>query len=496
MSVVKQQSLQSSTIQIMGAMIGALSTIFIYPLDFELYGLYGFLTNTASLLVPFVSLGFGSALLRYFPYFKNKERRHFGFFGFVFCGYAAGIVLFASVFLYFYPAWSRFLTQGDQHMMEYIPYVLPLTVLYVVFDLFTSMSVNFQRITLPALLIFIMKLLLPLIFILTFREYLNRNQFIQLIGVYYILVILMLAYYLKSRESLHYGFRNEVILHPLRGQILRFAMFSIIGGASAILALRIDSILITSILGPAANGQFTLAIFMSNVAYIPAAALTDSLNAVVSAWSKLQNKPELQTVYAKSSRNMLIPTLWVSLCIFCSFQSLSRIMPNSETVAGIEWVLGFLLLARIIDAATGVNHHILSYSRHYALEMYLLLLMAGLNLLFNYFWIPAYGIAGAAAATLLSVCLYNILKTIMVYAIMKIHPFSKNLMWILICGLLTGLVFYWLPVRMHPLLNILVISSGVSLCFLGTILACDWSPELKQMIERMLRQLIYKIKAS
>ena len=78
MSHTKNQSFDSSMIQILAAAIGALSTLFVYPKNLELYGVYGFLSNTASLLAPFISLGFGNVLLRYYPYYKDEGSGHHG----------------------------------------------------------------------------------------------------------------------------------------------------------------------------------------------------------------------------------------------------------------------------------------------------------------------------------------------------------------------------------------------------------------------------------
>jgi len=489
MEVVRKQSIQSSVIQISGALIGALSTIFIYPLDLSLYGIYGFLTNTASLLVPFISLGFGAVLLRYFPYFNNPERKHFGFFGFISTGYALGIILFTIAFAVLFPFIYHFLTKQDPQIGMYVIYILPITILYVIFELFTNISMNFQKITVPALSIFLMKIFLPLIFILCVRQYLDRIQFVLMICLYYAGVIVMLVIYLKKIGKLDFSFNKKIFFHPLRNQMFQFAGYSVLGGASAIFALRIDSILITSLKGAEANGLFTLAIFISNVAFIPATALTESLNAVVSSFSKQSNTEELQMIYSKSSRNMLIPTLWIGLCIYSSFLSLSQLMPNSEKVVFIHFVIGWLLLARIIDAATGVNHHILTYSKYYPIELYLLLLMAMLNIAFNYILIPIYGIHGAAFASFVSICIYNILKTLMVYIKIGIHPLSMSLWKILFLGLGIAFAAGQIDLSFHPLINIFLISGIISILFLGTIYFFRLSEEFNETIESFYRKV-------
>lgn len=64
-------------------------------------------------------------------------------------------------------------------------------------------------------------------------------------------------------------------------------------------------------------------------------------------------------------------------------------MPNPDELIKMG-SLAWLLLARIVDAATGINHYILAYSKYYVLELYLLVLMAVLNIAFNLSLIPQF----------------------------------------------------------------------------------------------------------
>ncbi len=485
MESVRRQSIQTSIVHIVGSVIGALSTVFIYPMDLQLYGIYGFLTNTASLLIPFISLGFGAVLLKFFPYFNDPASKHKGFFGFILSAYAFGIILFAVLFTLLFPWIYLVFTQHQLDSGWYIIYLLPITILYVIFEYFTNLCINFQRITIPAITVFLMKFFLPLIFLLCVKEYIDQLSFVQLICVYYMLVIGILIYYLQRIGKLQIRFSKELFYHPMRKPMFRFALFSLLGGTSAVLALRIDSILITSMNGTEANGLFTLAIFISNVAFIPALAITDSLNSVIASFSKSRDQVMLQDMYSKSSRNMLIPTIWIALCIYSGFISLSQLMPNSEKVALIHMVIGWLLLARIIDAATGVNHYILSYSKFYPIELYLLILMAVLNIGFNFLLIPKYGIQGAAFATFLSVSIYNILKTMLVYIKLGLHPFSKSLNIILIIGIVLVVLFNTIQFSENAIVNILLMSISISCLFFGLIYIFKLSPELNKMIQSL-----------
>ncbi len=489
LDAIRKQSLLSTIIQILGAALGGLSTIFIYPKDLSLYGVYGFLTNAASLLVPFISLGFGAVLLRYYPYFKKDKEEANQLFGFVFGAYLLGICLFAILFFSLYPWIQSFINPSNDSIHGYLFYILPFSILYVIFELFSNIFVNFQKLAWPAFLVFLMKLLLPFLFILSVRKFISENQFIVLICIYYVLAILILYLRISKTEKFKIRIHPDVWNIAGRNQMIRFALLSLFGGASAIFALRIDSVLVTSFIGTHANGLFTLAVFISNVAFIPASALTDGLNAIVSGLSKDNDKNELLKIYSKSSINMLIPTVWISICIYTGFNYLSQLMPHPEEVFNIKLVLGWLLLARIVDAATGINHYMLAYSKYYVFELYLLVLMAVLNVAFNFALIPLMGISGAACATFLSICIYNLIKTIVVYRTIGLHPFSKAWVYLVLLTIACFGFLTQIQLNCNPLISLCLQAIMSSVLFLGLVYLFKISPDFNLILKKGMEKI-------
>src|SRR5690554_3115554 len=73
--------------------------MFIYPLDWELYGEIQFSLSTAILLSAFFSLGSHSLANKYFPYFESTKTK--GFLSLLFIYSAVNIILI-SVLLYIF----------------------------------------------------------------------------------------------------------------------------------------------------------------------------------------------------------------------------------------------------------------------------------------------------------------------------------------------------------------------------------------------------------
>lgn len=207
-TIIRKQGFFFALISYIGVAIGIFSTLFIYPRNLELYGLYGFLTNTASLFTPFITLGFGTVLIRYSPFFKDKQNQKSGFFYFILAGYGIGMIFFTLLFLSIKPWYIRQIEAHSDTIANYSFFLLPLTLLYVLFDLMGICSVNKKQIALPALLQNLMKIILPFIFILSLKDYLNVSQFIFCILSYYLGITIFLFLKLKSENPSFFSFNS------------------------------------------------------------------------------------------------------------------------------------------------------------------------------------------------------------------------------------------------------------------------------------------------
>ena len=79
----------------MGVAIGFVSLMFIQPnlLKAEELGLTRILIAAASLLATILPLGVSSVTTRFFPYFRNEEKQHYGYFGFMMLFPLVGTIL-------------------------------------------------------------------------------------------------------------------------------------------------------------------------------------------------------------------------------------------------------------------------------------------------------------------------------------------------------------------------------------------------------------------
>ena len=85
MGVIRRQGIKNTITGYLGILIGFVNLIVIQPhfLTKEELGLTRILYSFSLLVAMFVPLGIGNATLKYFPLFKDEEKKNHGFFGFM-----------------------------------------------------------------------------------------------------------------------------------------------------------------------------------------------------------------------------------------------------------------------------------------------------------------------------------------------------------------------------------------------------------------------------
>ena len=108
-------------------------------------------------------------------------------------------------------------------------------------------------------------------------------------------------------------------------------------------------------------------------------------------------------------------------------------------------------------------------------------------ILLNRLLIGSMGIQGAALATLIVVALFSLLKIIYVNKKMKMQPFTKKTATLL--GLITFLflIFYFIDLPFHSLVNILIKSCLITFIFVFTVVKLKLSDDMNLMVKRYFK---------
>ena len=141
-------------------------------------------------------------------------------------------------------------------------------------------------------------------------------------------------------------------------------------------------------------------------------------------------------------------------------------------------------LVRLFDSFLGINTAILYNSRYYVTLLVMGVFLALLTIVLNAILIPIMGLEGAALATFCSVLLYNASKLVFVKWKFGLTPWSINSLKVVLLGLGTYLLLFWVVLPFHPLINIVVKSIGIGLIYLGGVIWFRISEDLVELIYR------------
>ncbi|MBO5961401.1 MAG: polysaccharide biosynthesis C-terminal domain-containing protein [Paludibacteraceae bacterium] len=105
---------------------------------------------------------------------------------------------------------------------------------------------------------------------------------------------------------------------------------------------------------------------------------------------------------------------------------LFRIIPNGEQYAAAKWVVFVLSLSKLYNSICSIGLSVLNYSRFYYYSLIFSALFTVLSIVFNNWFIPVWGMEGAAFATFAASFIYYSLLLLLNYVKLRTSPLSFN----------------------------------------------------------------------
>src|ERR1700712_909174 len=156
MNLLQRQGFLNSLILYAGIALGFFNLIILFQryLTIEQIGFFNLMIAITFLYAQFASFGLSNVILKYFPYYKNEDKGHGGFIGFVILWALCGFVIFTVVFLLFKNSIILFYQQkkGASLLVQYFYYLVPLSFLTMVFATLESLASTIFKNVLPSFL--------------------------------------------------------------------------------------------------------------------------------------------------------------------------------------------------------------------------------------------------------------------------------------------------------------------------------------------------------
>ncbi|REJ82305.1 MAG: hypothetical protein DWQ44_07950 [Bacteroidetes bacterium] len=483
MGVIKRQGIKNTIIAYTGMAIGFLNLIVIQPhfLTKEELGLTRILYSFALLLAMMVPLGIGNATVKFFPLFKDPDRKNHGFFGFMSLFPLVGYIITAAlIFIFKDFILDQFRTESPL-FLEFFDYVFPL----IFFNAFIAVfavycNVNFKT-TIPTFLNDILVRVLTVILVsVYYLKWLSLDGFIAWFTAIYGIQLGLLLLYIFIFDKPKIKIDWWVIREKKFFELMRYGLLLWFAGVASLGLKYFDSIMIGKFMALSFVGIYTIAAFVPTIIEAPLNAFERIAGSKIAfAWSE-NDLSQIQSIYQKSSLYMFMAGGFLFLLVNLNIHTLLQFLPEGYQQG--ELVVIIISIGTLYNMATGLNAPVLFNSDKYRYGAVYLIVLAIVILSLQMLLIPLFGIYGAAIATSVAAFIYNSLLLFTVWKFFKLQPFDKNNLWVLFSIMLVFAALFFIPHHHSRYLDILLRSGLATLMYFSLIRYKGLLPDFGDMM--------------
>lgn len=474
-----------------GVAVGFLTTFFVLTrfLSAEEIGLARVLLDAAVLFVGFAQLGTSSSVIRFYPYFRTPDGGTHGFFFWAMVIPLSGFVLFALLFWAFRGQVEVWFGGKSPLFVEYFPYVFPLAFGMLYQTVFETCSNVRMRIVVPRAVreVGVRVGLLVCYLAYAFRL-LSTDGFVCSLCVVYAAAAVVNAgyFFFISRVSLRPDIPFLRANRTLVRSSVLYTLFLVASALASVLAPVLSSFFITAKMGLDYTGIYAIATYMAVMVSIPYRSLTAIASPQLSQAVKDGDTEQASVLMKQVTGNTLLVGMCVFLLIWLNMDLIYHILPNGSTYAVARPVVFVLGLGQLLLATFSFSLSALNYSRFYAFSLAYSVVLTVSVVLFNNWFIPRWGMMGAALGSLLSYVLYFALVLLTVCRRLHVPPFARTQGWMLLLFAAVLLVNVPLAAWMEEL-NIWLGSILRTVLLFGFFVLAAWKLTLSPELNALLR---------
>jgi O-antigen/teichoic acid export membrane protein len=488
MGIVIRQSAWATIITYLGVGIGYINILILFPkyMSPEEVGLVRIIQDAAMLMVPIAQLGVSQMTLRFFPEYKDTKNFQ-AFINLILLFTVVALSIFSLAYNLLNQQIINFFSAQSPRVVFYLGTILLLIWIMSVHQLLVALSNSLLNIVLPNFLKEVwLRFLTFLALILFALRIIDFDQFIVLLVGSYALNLLIIAIYLLQKRILNVkvglGLPSKHLIAPM----IRYALITFLGASGILIVGKVDSLMVTGMLGLSENAIYTTAFYIAVLIELPKRAVAQISTPLISRSFEVGNLQEVKAIYQKSALNNLIIGLLIFIGLWINLENLYTLVPNSKIYSVGSMVVLIVGFGKLFDMASGVNGEIIIMSRHYKVNVYLIVLLASVTILANYILIPIYGLIGAAVGSAIALLAFNIAKFSFLIIKMKIQPFSQWTFVTLLIGLLVLIIGIYLPPLNNVYVDILYRSAVVTTVYGALVYVLKVSPEINSIIDKVI----------
>jgi O-antigen/teichoic acid export membrane protein len=481
MGIVLKQSFKNTITIYIAFAIGGINALFLYTsfLSESYYGLVTFLLSTSNLLMPLTAFGVQYTILKFFSSYQTRKEKD------VFLSSVILLPLFIAIPIavvgnVFYQEISAFLSLKNPVVKSYTFVIYWVAVATAYFEIFYAWAkVQLQSVYGNVLKEMFSRVASMLLLFSVYFEWIAPNDFVYyLVAAYFIRLLLMAAYALKL-----YRPKFTLSLPKNYKEILKYSVFILLAGAAGTILLDIDKFMIPQKEAIALTAYYAVAVYIGSVVETPGRAMSQILQPLVAKALNEQNWTEVKSLYLKSSINLFLIAGLIFLLINVNVRELYSLLPEKYS-GGIHVVL-LISLAKLYHMLLGANGAIISNSKYYKILLPYGVAMAVTVYVLNDHLIDWLSIEGAALSTFLVVLVFNTIKLVYVHQKFGFFPFVKKTGILCLLLLLFFFGFKFWDFTFHPVVNILLKSALLTVCYFGIVCKLKISEDVNALIARV-----------
>ena len=465
--------------------IGFVSLLFIQPnlLKPEELGLTKIFIAAASLIATILPLGVSSVTTKFFPYFRNAEKKHHGYFGFMLLfplmgAVVCGILIYAFKNLII----SEYINQSYL-FTQYFDLLLPFAIIMGInMTLNAYCSSLFKTTIISFFESIVSRILFIVIIIFYYFHWIDLTRLMYLFVAIYLVQVIAMVIYIYSIDKPSFKIDSEILNSVGAGKLITFGLLLTLTNFSSIGLKHLDSIMIGKYMNLDYVGIFTLAAFIGLVIEIPLSSLERITHTKIAQAWVTKDVESIKKIYYQSVKYLILIGGLLLVGIITNISDLLSLLPapyqQGATVAVIACVGAFL------NVATGVNTSILFSSEKYIYGTYLLFMLLILAVTLNIILIPLYGITGAALATVISSVIYNGIKYFIILKNFKMQPYNLSTLKILLVIALSFSVAFIIPSYTNAIVSMIIKSSVITLVYGISVYVLNIIPEYHKYVNR------------
>ena len=460
MGVVIKQSIRGTIVNYLGIAIGFLTTFFILTayLTQEEIGLSRVLIDAAILFSSFAQLGTGASIIRFFPFFKDEEQKHHGFFFWTLIVPLVGFLVFLIVAKLLQNTIIHTFSRNSELFVTYYRFVFPLALFMLYQGVFEANANVLMRIVVPKFVREVgVRIGLLIIYLLYgYWHVINLDGLVIGFCITYFIAAVIDFFYLFTLGKISFKPDFKIFTKPLLKDIGFYTLFLLLNAITVNVMPMLNTFFLSAGMGLAFTGIYAIANYIATVVEVPNRSLNAIVQPEISESFKNKDLAHAEKLCKSVSLHLMLSSALIFFFIWINIDALFMLLPNGEQYEAGKSVVIILGITKIIGSTLFVSSSALNYSKYYYWSLIFTVILTCSAILLNVLLIPKIGMDGAALSQLISYTLFYLLLLVLVKnklginiltsAHMKVVLILSGLILLnFLCQNLIGPVFYRLP---------------------------------------------------